>query len=241
MTVSRRRFLEVASFAVPGAFASGRWTGHRYGVPATGPAFTLADLGTDCALRESFDGYTRGLAMTKVPFHSLALERLSGLPSADSLILVPGAVLRSPRVAAMLRTWVNRGATVVYESGAAYARAEDFASERRLLLQHFGIGIESPIDLWGRAATPDSAPYVHYDWPERLVVRDFSRLIPVSRPQQAFASVDGVAVAERVRSGPGEFIFLGSPLGPHVGSGDREAQALLDGFVRLRPGWPTVS
>lgn len=246
-TVSRRRFLEVAACAVPGALAGGRWISQPSARSAAGRACALVDLGTDCALPESLNGFARGLAIANVPFRSLPVERLTDFFSSadsalDNVMLVPGAALRSPGVAVALRGLIDRGATVVYESGAAYADAEDFATERNLLQQHFGVSVEAPIDLWGPNNEAGFAPYVHYDWPERLVVRDFSRATPISKPQQAFASIDRLAVAERIRFGAGEFIFLGSPLGPHVGSGDREAQALLHGLIRRCPAlWPTVS
>lgn len=249
MTVSRRRFLEVAACAVPGAFASvhWRWPGRLSAAPAAGPACVLLDLGTECALPESLNGFARGLAMANVPIRSLPVERLTELlPSTASLlsdvILVPGGVLRSPGVAAMLRDLADRGSTVVYESGAAYAGSEDFAAERNLLQRYFGIRLEPPVELWDLDAALDFFPYVHYDWPERVAVRDFSRVIPLSSPRRAFATLDRMAVAERVPMGAGEFVFLGSPLGAHVGSGDREARALLDGLIRRRQALsPTVS
>lgn len=240
MSVSRRRFLEVAACAVPGAFAGGRWIGSSSSAPAAGPSRALLDLGADCALPDSRSGFARGLGAAKVPFQSLPVERLSEwdpwlFSPLRSVVIVPGGVLRSPRVAAMLRHLADRGATVVYESGAAYADSGNFAAERDLLNRYFGVRVDIPIDLWGPDAKASFAPYVHYDWPERAMVRDFSRVIPVERAHQAFARLGGVPVAERVRFGAGEFLFLGSPLGPHVASGDREAQALLESLVRRGP------
>ncbi|HEV2424264.1 MAG TPA: hypothetical protein VGZ29_05500 [Terriglobia bacterium] len=236
VTVSRRRFLEVAACAVPGALASGHWTGYRPPAPAAGPACALVDLGTDCVLPESRSGFARALAMANVPFLPSPVERIAELVlSADSsrhnVILIPGGVLRSPDVAGALRRLTDRGATVVYESGAAYTDAGGFASERNLLQRYFGIRLEAPVELWNLEASLESFPYVHYDWPERLAVRDFSRVLPVLSPQRAFATLDRMAVAERVRLGAGEFIFLGSPLGSHLGLGDREALALMKAFV----------
>jgi hypothetical protein len=97
------------------------------------------------------------------------------------------------------------------------------------------------------ATTP---PYVHYDWPSTTIVRDFSRAIPLSyaamgfsreahRPAESaegpyhrpIARINNVPVCCRLRLGYGQFVFLGSPLGPHLASGDREAQALLQSLL----------
>jgi len=233
-TVSRRRFLEVAACALPGALASGRWIARPSRSSEAVPTCVLVDLGTDCALPESLNGFARGLTMSNVSFQLSPVEQLgdSISPGASWLtrvVLVPGGVLRSPRVAAMLRNLAHRGAMVLYESGAAYA--QDFASERDLLQQQFGVRVDTPVDLWSQSARCDFAPYVHYGWPEPLVVRDFSRLIPVLSPQQAFATIDRLAVAGRVPLGAGEFIFLGSPLGPHLNLDDPQALALLKALV----------
>jgi hypothetical protein len=131
----------------------------------------------------------------------------------------------------MLRASVDRGSTVVYESGAAYADSEDLAKERHLLRNHFGVLVDTPIDVWDPSAASDFVPYVHYHWPRQAIVRDFSRIIPVSGAKQAFATIDRVRVAERVRLGAGEFIFLGSPLGPHLNIDDRDALALINAFA----------
>jgi len=234
--VSRRRFLEVAGCAVPAAVAGGFWMSNPSRAPAAGLTCALVDLGADCVLPESLRGFARGLGAAGVPFQSLRIERLcewvaSPASPLGGTLLVAGGVLRSPRVAATLRATVNRGATVLYESGAAYTSSEDFAKERHLLQNHFGVRVDGPIDLWSPSAKSDFVPYVHYHWPRRAIVRDFSRMILVSRAQQAFATIDRVPVAERIRLGAGEFIFLGSPLGPHLNIDDREALVLMKAFV----------
>ena len=236
MTVSRRRFLEVVACAAPGALAGGRWLSNSSGAPAGGPCCVLIDAGADCVLPESLRGFRRGLDAAGVPSESLTVQRLSELIASGAsprggVVFVPGGALQSASVAAALRALADRGATVVYESGAAYADSGDFAKERHLLQKHFGVPVDAPIDLWDSSLKSDSAPYVHYHWPRRVIVRDFSRMIPVSRAQHAFATIDRIPAAERVRLGAGEFIFLGSPLGPHLNIDDREALALMKAFV----------
>jgi hypothetical protein len=88
-------------------------------------------------------------------------------------------------------------------------------------------------------------PYVHYNWPAKTIVRDFSRALPVYDGassqgsdlnrlafNDSIAFLRGFPVSRRTRIGAGEFIFLGSPLGPHLGGSDREAQALLEALLR---------
>jgi hypothetical protein len=142
---------------------------------------------------------------------------------------------------------------VVYESGAAFATAEAFRNERRLLRIHLEMGLQTPVDLWDntvyRALGQPAPPYVHYHWPELTIVRDFSRAVPVYGSgtgalevalkklaydfdhKRSIAYVCGFPVARRTRLGRGRLIFLGSPLGPHLGSGDREAQALFESIL----------
>jgi hypothetical protein len=97
---------------------------------------------------------------------------------------------------------------------------------------------------------PTTPPYVHYDWPSTTILRDFSRAIPLSYTAMGFsreahrpvesahgpyhrpiARINDVPVCCRLRLGYGQFVFLGSPLGPHLASGDREAQVLLQSLL----------
>lgn len=165
---------------------------------------------------------------------------------------MPGAVLHSSALADSLSRLAKRGSIVVYESGAAYADPEAFRIEQHLLRTHFGMPVEAPVDLWAAApegsATPP--PYVYYDWPSKTILRDFSRAIPLSYAAMGFSrearrpveSADGpyhrpiariidVPVCCRLGLGDGQFVFLGSPLGPHLASGDREAQVLLQSLL----------
>jgi hypothetical protein len=260
MAVSRRRFLGVAACAVPSALARGRVQGglaSRIGNFSGGPlasepsrsvrlsSFVLADLGAHCALPESWAGFARGLAAASVPFQSVLLESglfergpFAGVAASTissaiqaALVLIPGAVLRSPRLAQTLRGLVDRGATVVYESGAAYADSDGFATEQRLLARYFGLHIGPPVELWRAQPATALPPYVHYAWPSRVVVRDFSRACPVRSLATPIADCSGFPVACWQSLGRGEFVYLGSALGPHLNAGDPEALALLRAFV----------
>ncbi len=234
MPVTRRRFLGVAACAVPGALAGARLAAGTNRLNAAliarrNPTCTLVDLEGDCVLRESLDGFRRGLGASSAPFDLANADQMR----RANLIVVPGAAPGLANLAPRLRDLAHDGATVIYESGAAYAEADGFGSERRLLARYFGIEIAPPIDLWPMTPGTAFAPYVHYEWPGRVMVRDFSRATPVVGGKGLFARLGEAPVAQRVQVGAGEFIFLGSPLGPHLWSGDREAQTLLEGFVRF--------
>ena len=139
----------------------------------------------------------------------------------------------SPIVGGALRTVANGGGRVLYESGAAYAESGAFETERRFLQDYFGLSVQFPRELWP-APGSGSPPYVHYRWPSPVMIRDFSRVVTVSRELTSslhIAKIETATVACRCPVGKGEFIFLGSPLGPHLSFGDAEAQRLLNAFV----------
>jgi hypothetical protein len=234
MPVSRRRFLGVAAaipWAVRDGFARGPLTDRLAGLTAPradsgAPRCVLADLGADCALPESLAGFERGLRAASVGFERVAASEIS----PARLILVPGAVLRSAGTAETLASLAAGGSTVVYESGAAYADSEGLASEQRLLARYFGVRVDAALDLWSLHEGVAFAPYVHYAWPSKAIVRDFSRARPV-RSAAAIAYCAGLPVACRGSAGRGTFVYLGSALGPHLSVSDPEALALLKGLV----------
>jgi hypothetical protein len=240
--VSRRRFLATA--AVAPLVLQSRSARLATAAQAREPVRSgclLLDAGEHCALPESLAGFARGLQAAAIPYGRVTLHSIE----PARFIVVPGAVLPSSAWAATLRALVLRGSTVVYESGAAYAAEAAFRTEQRLLSDHFQVSIQAPLELWARKddAPATSLPYVHYHWPMRAMVRDFSRAIPViaSSPARedstsatearSIASIRRRSIACRRRLGDGQFIFLGSPLGPHVGGNDREAHALLGGLL----------
>lgn len=235
MTCSRRCFLGIAAVAplalserlargsrlLPGALRSAA----SPGAPGCGRP-VLVDLAGDCALPESLSGFARGLAAAFMPF-----ERVSAnaIPAAG-LVVVPGAVLNSSCLARALRALCDRGATVVYESGAAFACSEAFRRERDLLARYFGLRVQTPLELWPERV-PSAVPYVRYEWPSKLMVRDFSRVIPVAGERSVVAWFGDLPVACRRSMGSGALVFLGSPLGPHLGCADPEAMLLLKALV----------
>ncbi len=226
MTLSRRRFLGVAA-SVPLVLPQ-RLTADGT-IPRIDPATPrclLVDTGKRCILQESLTGFARGLAAASIPFEQVPA------PSARPahLVVIPGAVMDSPALASAIRRLTDSGNTILYESAAAFAEREAFETERRLLRDYFGLSLQAPQELWPVKREVGGAPYVHYHWPARVIVRDFSRVVAVSSEAVSSAHIAHIgtaAVACYRQLGKGAFVFLGSPLGPHIGFGDAEARRLL--------------
>jgi hypothetical protein len=98
--------------------------------------------------------------------------------------------------------------------------AVGFAPEDLTWLERCGISMGAPVPVTGPA-------WVRFTWPLQAMVRDFGRVRPVTGGQ-VIARLGPVPVAVR----RGRFIVLGSPLGPHVYAGDRDAHNLLQGIIR---------
>lgn len=247
MHISRREFLGSATGAVvslasiargderggTGVVLTTRFRSERFGC-------VLLDLEDCCALRESLAGFEAAMAGTGVRFVRSAPTPASGRSSAllrqASIVIVPGCARIEPDVAARLAGRLEEGILLVLESGAAFTEPTDFEAHRSMLGRHFGLAVEAPIDLWlsTSAGVTKRAPYVDFVWPVPVKVRDFSRVVPLARHTAAAQArptsevigwVDGWPIAARRRVGRGTLVYLGSPLGPALCSGDREAQA----------------
>ena len=112
-------------------------------------------------------------------------------------------------------TGVAAGGPVLVESSVG------FATENLAWLRRWGISIHESIAVRGPA-------WVRFHWPISVMIRDFGRASPISGGS-VIARLNGIPVA--VRKGP--LVVLGSPLGPHLYAGDREARALLHVFSSL--------
>ena len=182
--------------------------------------------------------------------------------AAASVVIVPGCARLHPTVVEKLAASLESGARVLLESGAAFAAPTEFAAHRRALKSQFRLEVDAPVDLWpdltpdtsksipARAARGPNAlrrrqgrvPYVDYAWPVRVRVRDFSRVVPLADtesvalgrpPSHVVAWVDRRPVAVRKAVGKGTLVFLGSPLGPALRAGDREARRWLSALLSL--------
>ncbi len=148
----------------------------------------------------------------------------------STLIVVPASLLRR-RSAEWLRQQARSGATVVFESAAAFAGPEEFRAQSRLIRSALGVTIEAVCDWWHPSSASREMPYVRYRWPVGATVRDFSRAVTVA-DADTIARVRGQPVAARKRLGRGALVFLGSPLGPHLLSRDPDAARWLASLLR---------
>lgn len=236
MRLTRRRFIECAAgaagsalaMALPRELAALDAVEPRPRGPEADVASAVLDLGEHCSLPESRAGYESALAQLGV--RTVHIDARS-VPDC-AMLIVPAAVRISPAIGALIRSRLHNGATVILESGAGFTDADgaDFRAHRDALREELRLHVEWPMSLWARPSGAAGIPYVEYSWPAEARVRDFSRVVPVSRSEPGdaiIARVDGVPAALMRRSGSGTLIFLGSPLGPALRSGDAEASQWL--------------
>jgi hypothetical protein len=182
----------------------------------------LLDLKENCALPESLAGYEAALKDAGIRYVKTTPGRL---PPCRSVIL-PACVAIEPEAAREVSGLLRQGSTVVLESGGGFADPAAFSAHQKFLQAHFDLQVEEPISLWEGTEAGLRVPYVDYRWPLSTKIRDFSCLVPLSRPPgHVIASVDGSPVAGRRKVGKGTLVFLGSPLGPLLWSGDSQAHS----------------
>jgi len=146
--------------------------------------------------------------------------------------VVPGAGEVDDDLGLRMARLVDRGGWLVFESAAGFAGEAAFRTQREMLVSHFGLSIERPMDLWESGES--IVPYVDYVWPAAVKIRDFSRVVPVScETSEGIGSIGGRQVAVRRRVGRGVLVFLGSPIGPALGAGDGDAHRWLDSLMAL--------
>jgi hypothetical protein len=242
MGISRRGFLGAAAGGVtsclPQFVGRAPWGSAELGGARWPPRpaehssrYVLLDLKTP--LTESIAGYQRALAQLGVDFVTLPPQPLAQ-QSACPVAIVPGCVMMDLGAASWLTALLDKGGLVVIESGAAFAEAAEFLAHQQLLASRFGLRVGSPVNLWPEADPERNAarcgrvPYVDYIWPASTKLRDYSRVVPLAEKSTGTIGWAGrlpIAVRRNVRQGT--LMFLGSPLGPALLSGDREAHAWL--------------
>lgn len=215
MDVTRREFLWCAATTATVAAFAPRSRRRR---ASLGGECVLLDLGEHCALRESLAGYEAALA---------------GLPTvAGSVLIVPAALAIAGAPARRIVRHVEEGGTLILESGATFAApaSAEFRAHRDDLRELLGLDIAPPRPL---ARKGMRVPYVEFRWPSPTLVRDFSAVVPVDASDgTCIARVEDTAVAVARRRGRGLLIFLGSPIGPALWSGDGEARRWLHEILR---------
>jgi hypothetical protein len=250
VNISRRNFLGGAT-----GCAATLWSFQAIGLgpfesrPERALDCVVLDLNSRCVLRESLQGYQAAL----MGEHGLLPETSLDSRRRCQIVIVPGLGALGPTTASTLMDLLEAGTHVLLESGAGFLRPAEFTAHQRMLHRHFGIVVGPPVDLWAgdsadegfRACRPGrhssktpnnhvSVPYVNYLWPREIEVRDFSRVIPVSASAgEVIGKVGALPVALRRRTAKGALIFLGSPLGPALRTGDTEALSWLRSVMAL--------
>jgi hypothetical protein len=145
-----------------------------------------------------------------------------------SLVIAPYVMTLLPYFLECVTRFLQRGTTVVIESGAGFADHGTFRQPRRWLRENLGVRVLSPRDPWANQSTP-GARYIEFSWPRRVKIRDFSRVVAPAdqQPGEIIAWAGDLAVAFRRRVGKGTLIYLGSPVGPALWAGDLEAERWL--------------
>jgi hypothetical protein len=250
MSISRRNFLGVATRC-----AATLWSFRSLALDMRSPLperdfdCVLLDLNSGCVLRESLQGYQAALAGK----HSLVPRANLNAVGHCLISIDPGFGAMDSATTAALSDLLEAGTHVLLESGAGFLSPAEFTVHQRMLHLHFAIALGRPVDLWARKSADDalpayeggrrpmkrlesrpSIPYVNYLWPSETKVRDFSRVIPVSASAgDVVGRVGAVPVALKKRVAKGTLIFLGSPLGPALHAGDREALSWLRSVTAL--------
>lgn len=221
MPISRRGFLGCAvGLSTIGLVDKARLGHFVPGASKSLSGCTLIDRGPSCVLKESSAGYKSALASAHVPYQRASIEILP--PSR--IVILPAFVSVAESEIACVKEQLERGSTVLLESGAAFLNPNEFDLHRRLLRAAFGLNLGRPIRLWESEASFRQSPYIDYRWPLATKVRDFSRVIPAEgKGSENIAWYQTLPVAIRRRGAKGTLVFLGSPLGPHLLAGDREA------------------
>jgi hypothetical protein len=246
MHISRRNFLHGMAASASTLYSS-RVTGLD-NLAGREPDCVVLDLKSHCVLRESLQGYQAAFA------HEHHYFAADGIDSRwrCRMVIVPGLGMMDPATGGMLLDSVQRGSRLVLESGAGFLSPAETAAHQRMLLRCFELDVEPPVDLWSGKPADDglfasrtpphrktiggrqSIPYVRYVWPREIMVRDFTRVIPVSTKRgQVIGWAGSLAVGLKRPVGQGTLIFLGSPLGPALRAGDPEARSWLQSVVSL--------
>jgi len=174
-------------------------------------------------LSESAAGYLQssGHASSRTPM----------TPGRAAAVVAPAAIIDRSS-SRRLRDAAWSGQSVLVELGLAFVDDTEAGVQRSLLADAFDVGVREVVHLWHEGRS--RVPYVRYDWPVAAWVRDYSRAVVLDGAGwRVIAAIEGRPVAVRRRVGRGAVTILGSPLGPALRAGDREAvtwfAAFLDG------------
>jgi hypothetical protein len=163
--------------------------------------------GSTCALPESRAGFAQALAGRDAP----------------DVLVFPGAAGWDDSIERRVRS----GRLVIFESASGFAEASALREQRAGLKAAFGLVIEHPITMWSEGRRPS---YLDLVWPVPVRIRDFSVAVPI-RGGEAVGRLGALPVATLQRAGAGALLFLGSPVGPALWSGDPQAHKWLSSVL----------
>ena len=228
MPISRRGFLGYAASASVAGLAGAAGLVGTFSSPSSQqPLCLLVDPEQGYPVRESATGYAAALSSSNIAFQRTSFH----LPAFARTIIVPAAVTAHADWLAKLREHAEGGCSVLYDSGAAFLAPKEFGFHKRVIRSVFGLSLHDPVQFWDSDVSLKQSPYVDYHWPFAGKIRDFSRAVPVDPSTgETIAWFHDLSVAAKRRIGKGTFVYLGSPLGPHLLSGDSEASHWLRSF-----------
>lgn len=234
MAISRRGFLGLASAAPAALLAGGfRLKSTRGESGQSIPDCLLMGSQTTRASSESFAGYRSALAESGVAF-ATSSNTACYLVTTRCIIL-PEVVFANAGEVEWLKERLQKGATVLLEAGSAFLNSTEFDFQKRLLKSGLGLNLHPAVNAWAGNGSSKESPYVDYEWPAAVKIRDFSRVIPVEGVgAETIAWFRGMPLAIMRRIGKGTLVFLGSPIGPHLLAGDKEAGRWLSQFCTLQ-------
>ena len=211
MQVSRRMFLGTLAASTAAA---------RVGAPH--PRCRVVDLGAGCLLKESLLGFRSALD---------GVGDDDGANDPATHLILPGAGLLSEAVIAEMYHHLRRGGAVLLECGFGFTGGEEFARHRTFFRTQLDLSTAGPVPARG----VPYFPYVQHTWPIRAVIREFQPVALHPAPgDEIAATFAGRPVALRRRVGSGVLLALGSPIGPMLRAGDRDAEQWLRAFCGLR-------
>jgi hypothetical protein len=228
MPISRRGFLGRAAVASAAGVAAVAGLDGFFPPPAGfRSGCLLVDPGPASLLRESANGYAAALSALNISYHQTSIQSL--VPARA--MVVPVAANTEASSLTKVTEHLENGSVILYESGAAFLGPKEFGFHKRVIRSVFGLSLHDPVRLWDSADSFKQSPYVDYHWPVVTKVRDFSRIVRVDPGDgEIVAWFHDLPVAAKRRIGKGTLVFLGSPLGPHLLSADREASRWLGAF-----------
>lgn len=140
-------------------------------------------------------------------------------PIRRPTFLLPACKHLTIEAASYLREQAESGTAVLIESGLAFSDDTSIAQQRRVLARGFQLTLGEAI-----AAPHNEAHYIAFTRPCGAMVRPFGLTFPIRAENcESIAHFGQCSVAVRKTIGRGQLVYLGSMLGPHLLSDDRDA------------------